>query len=347
MAIDNFTVLLMNYQLSIVNYQFKVLPLPLHITHDMSILLSFIIPAYNAEPYLKECLDSIGRLNMRGRGFEIIVVNDGSTDGTAELLEAYEKTHAELVVLSQENKGLSAARNAGVHQAKGKYVCFVDADDHIYAAQPPLDVLEKQEIDIVGVNILQKDGMGKRMPYRRYVPIYNKVYAPALQFMQDRNLMPCVVAYFFRREFFEQGNVFFTEGIYHEDEDFTVRAFAKAASFMALNVDWYERLLHPESITTTTDINKLQKKLRDLVKVLRGLDALAQSDPVLRTCMQYKLDYLAVDMLRLLLRQRHTHAFRGEIVGEMRKLGYFPLRWHNEWKYILFNAYTRAILCNV
>ena len=99
MAIDNFTVLLMNYQLSIVNYQFKVLPLPLHITHDMSILLSFIIPAYNAEPYLKECLDSIGRLNMRGRGFEIIVVNDGSTDGTAELLEAYEKTHAELCQL--------------------------------------------------------------------------------------------------------------------------------------------------------------------------------------------------------------------------------------------------------
>lgn len=335
---------MLNSQLSIVNCQFKSLPLSLHITHDMSILLSFIIPAYNAEPYLKECLDSIGRLNMRGRGFEIIVVNDGSTDGTAELLDAYGKTHAELVVLTQENRGLSAARNAGVRQAKGKYVCFVDADDHLYAAQPPLDVLEKQDIDIVGVNILQKDGMGKRMPYRRFVPLYNKVYAPARTFMKGRNLMPCVVAYFFRREFLEQGCLTFAEGIYHEDEDFTVRAFAKAASFMALNVDWYERLLHPESITTTTDIHKQQKKLRDLVEVLRKLDGLAQSNSELQTCMQYKLDYLAVDMLRLLLRQKHPKAFRQEMTSAMRTLGYFPLRWHWEWKHILFNCYTRMVL---
>lgn len=313
----------------------------------MSILLSFIIPAYNAEPYLKECLDSIGRLNMRGHGFEVIVVNDGSTDGTAELLTDYEKSHTGLVVLSQENRGLSAARNAGVRCAKGKYICFVDADDHIYAAQPPLDVLEGQDIDIVGVNILQMDGQGKRMPFRRYVPRYNQVYAPARAFMQGRNLMPCVWAYFFRRAFLEQENMAFTEGIYHEDEDFTVRAFAKAGFFMALNIDWYERLLHPESITTTKNVEKQQQRLRDLVKVLRGLDELAQSDPELKVCMQYKLDYLAVDMLRLLLRQRHTRKFQGEIVSAMHELRYFPLRWHSEWKYILFNLYTRAILCSV
>ena len=132
----------------------------------MSILLSFIIPAYNAGPYLKECLDSIYRLDMRGRGFEVIVVNDGSTDGTAELLEAYRKFHADLLVFTQENQGLSAARNAGMCQAKGKYICFVDADDHLFAARPPLDVLEKQDIDIVRVNVLQMDNAGKRVPFR-------------------------------------------------------------------------------------------------------------------------------------------------------------------------------------
>ena len=130
----------------------------------MNILLSFIIPAYNAEPYLRECLDSISRLNMRGRGYEVIVVNDGSTDGTAALLEAYGREHVEVTVISQENRGLSAARNAGMRGAKGKYVCFVDADDHLFAAQAPLDVLEGEEVDIVGVNVLQKDRQGKRMP---------------------------------------------------------------------------------------------------------------------------------------------------------------------------------------
>jgi glycosyltransferase involved in cell wall biosynthesis len=313
----------------------------------MSHLLSFIIPAFNAEPYLKECLDSIYRLDMRGRGLEVIVVNDGSTDGTAELLDAYMKTHANMMVLLQENLGLSAARNAGMRRAKGKYICFVDADDHLFAARPPMDVLEGQDMDILGVNILQKDRQGKRMPYRRYIPIYNKEYTPARAFMQGRNLMPCVVAYFFRREFLERGSLTFTENIYHEDEDFTVRAFVLADSFMALNVDWYERILHPESITTTTDVEKQQRRLRDLVRILQRLEGLAQSDPELRACMQYKLDYLAVDMLRLLLRQCHSKVFRGEIVGAMRSLGYFPLHWHHEWKHILFNLYTRISLCSV
>ena len=136
----------------------------------MRILISFIVPAYNVEPYLKECLDSIVRLNMRGQGWEIIVVNDGSTDGTAALLADYSKSHAEVSVITQENLGLSAARNVGMRHARGKYVCFVDADDHLYAAQPPLDVLEGKDIDIVGVNLLQMDGRGKRKPYRRYVP---------------------------------------------------------------------------------------------------------------------------------------------------------------------------------
>ena len=168
---------MMKYQSSIANYQLKVLPLPRHyLRTSMSILLSFIIPAYNAGSYLKECLDSIYRLDMRGRGFEVIVVNDGSTDGTAELLETYRKFHADLLVFTQENQGLSAARNAGMCQAKGKYICFVDADDHLFAARPPLDVLEKQDIDIVGVNVLQMDNAGKRVPFRRYTPIYNKIY---------------------------------------------------------------------------------------------------------------------------------------------------------------------------
>lgn len=313
----------------------------------MRILISFIVPAYNVEPYLKECLDSIVRLNMRGQGWEIIVVNDGSTDGTAALLADYSKSHAEVSVITQENLGLSAARNVGMRHARGKYVCFVDADDHLYAAQPPLDVLEGKDIDIVGVNLLQMDGRGKRKPYRRYVPEYGRLYEPARTFMQGRNLMPCVVGYLFRKEFLERRGLSFTEGIYHEDEDFTVRTFVRADSFMALNIDWYERILHSESITTTTDVEKRQKRLRDLVEVLRTLEGVAQSDTDLRSCMQYKLDYLSVDMLRLLLRQRHARAFRSEIVGAMRMLGYFPLHWHGEWKHILFNLYTRVILCNV
>ncbi len=309
----------------------------------MNILLSFIIPAYNAEPYLKECLDSIVRLDMRGRRHEIIVVNDGSTDGTADILREYVQEHTEVQVITQENRGLSAARNAGMQVAEGEYICFVDADDRLFAAKVPVEMLEKHQADIFSVNALQADYVGRRSPYRRYVPPY-ELLMPARLFMQGRNLMPCVWSYLWRTAFLREAQLSFVEGMYHEDEDFTPRAFAQAQTFMALKVDWYERRLHAESITTTANKTVQQQKIRDMVRALRHLEELAMDSSELRSCLQYKLDYLAVDTLRMLLRQHHSCTFRREIVKELKAMGYFPLRWHSEWKYVFFNIFTRLVL---
>lgn len=309
----------------------------------MNILLSFIIPAYNAEPYLKECLDSIARLDMRGRRHEIIVVNDGSTDGTADILREYVQEHTEVQVITQENRGLSAARNAGMQVAEGEYICFVDADDRLFAAKVPVEMLEKHQADIFSVNALQADYVGRRSPYRRYVPPY-ELLMPARLFMQGRNLMPCVWSYLWRTAFLRKAQLSFVEGMYHEDEDFTPRAFAQAQTFMALKVDWYERRLHAESITTTANKTVQQQKIRDMVRALWHLEELAMDSSELRSCLQYKLDYLAVDTLRMLLRQHHSCTFRREIVKELKAMGYFPLRWHSEWKYVFFNIFTRLVL---
>ena len=308
-----------------------------------NIFISFIIPAYNAEPYLKECLDSIYRLDTHGRAFEVIVVNDGSTDGTANLLADYQQGHAHLQVTIQENRGLGAARNVGMKRAQGEYLCFVDADDRLFAAKVPVEMMEKYQADIYGVNLYQTDFSGKRNPYRRYVPDYEKVMS-ARAFMQGRNLQPCAWGYLWRTTFLREHHLGFVEGMLHEDEEFTPHAFALADTFVALNIDWYERILRRESITTTADREKQQKRLRDMVKALQHLEALAQKDSKIRTSMQYKLDYLAVDTLRVLLRQRHPRTFRREITAALRQLGYFPLHWHNEWKYAFFNLYTRLIL---
>ena len=310
----------------------------------MEPLISFIIPAYNAAPYLEECLDSVYQQSAVGYYFEVIVVDDGSTDHTSSLLASYQQTHRDLNVVSQENLGRSRARTVGLQHAKGKYICFIDADDHLTGAPLPLNDMLEKEVDILSFNLFEVNEKGECLPFRRYFSPYYQVFSPAREFMRGRNLMPCVWAYFFRRAFLQEKHLTFMDGIYHEDEDFSVRAFAVADSFMALNLNWYERVLRKESITTTTDVEKQKKKLRDMVTVLEGLEALAQSDDELRGCMQYKLDYLAVDTLRILLRQKHKKVFRKEIVGRMRTIGYFPLRDHSEWKYTLFRYYTRMVL---
>lgn len=92
-------------------------------------LISVIVTAYNIEKYLPECLDSL--LAQTYRPMEIILVEDGSTDGTAQICDRYRRDHEEITVLHQKNAGPSAARNAGIAAAKGSYIGFVDGDDFV------------------------------------------------------------------------------------------------------------------------------------------------------------------------------------------------------------------------
>ena len=97
----------------------------------MAGLVSVIVPVYNVEPYLPRCLDSL--LDQTYEHIEIIVVNDGSTDGSGEICRAYAQRHAQIAYHAKENEGISATRNFGLERACGEYVMFVDSDDHIDA----------------------------------------------------------------------------------------------------------------------------------------------------------------------------------------------------------------------
>lgn len=95
----------------------------------MADLISVIVPVYNAERFLERCLDSI--LIQTHQNLEIIVVNDGSTDGSANIIDRYAEKDSRIITIHQKNAGVSAARNAGLRAAKGTYIGFVDGDDEI------------------------------------------------------------------------------------------------------------------------------------------------------------------------------------------------------------------------
>lgn len=100
-------------------------------------MISIIIPIYNAEPFIAECLDSV--LKQTYKNIEVLAVNDGSTDGSDVLLEAYSKRDSRLKVITKPNGGVSSARNSGLNQASGEFVTFIDADDYWTSA----NVLER------------------------------------------------------------------------------------------------------------------------------------------------------------------------------------------------------------
>ena len=110
--------------------------------------ISVIVPIFKTEAYLRRCLDSI--LNNTYRNLEIICINDGSPDNSGEILEEYQKHDPRIVVLEQENKGISAARNAGMDVAKGAFIAFIDSDDWIHPSyfQYLVQLQQETEADI-------------------------------------------------------------------------------------------------------------------------------------------------------------------------------------------------------
>jgi glycosyltransferase involved in cell wall biosynthesis len=90
-------------------------------------MINIIVPVYNTATYLPQCLDSL--VNQTYRDIEIICVNDGSTDNSPDILKAYAERDSRILVIHQENLGLSDARNKGLESARGEWVMFVDSDD--------------------------------------------------------------------------------------------------------------------------------------------------------------------------------------------------------------------------
>lgn len=93
------------------------------------VAISVLVPVYNVEDYLNECLKSIAEQTMND--YEVIIVNDGSTDKSLEICESFKKHDSRIQIISQENRGLAGARNTAIRAAKGEYVAFVDSDDKL------------------------------------------------------------------------------------------------------------------------------------------------------------------------------------------------------------------------
>ena len=113
--------------------------------------LSVVIPVYNVEDYIRDCVESIYRQEMDEEDFEVIIVNDGTRDRSMERIQDLIARHGNIIVINQTNQGLSAARNAGISAATGEYILMVDSDDLLVgnSLRPVLDKAVATKADIV------------------------------------------------------------------------------------------------------------------------------------------------------------------------------------------------------
>ena len=233
------------------------------------LFLSIIIPIYNVEPYIGRCIESIlSQITESVDSVEVIMVNDGTQDGSMDIVKLQISGSPFVTVINQENKGLSCARNAGLDLAKGKYVWFVDSDDWLLpeAVSRVIDVVRRCDgVDMIATRLLHHDEATGRESAENFPSMSART---GREYMFAGNLKGASQRYILRRQFLLDNNLRFLPGVYHEDGDFGIRMTYLAQSCYVLPDPVYVyRLRKTGSIMSS----RKQKMNTDLVAIYQGL----------------------------------------------------------------------------
>ena len=249
-------------------------------------MISLIVPVYNVEEYLEECLESIRKQTYQD--IEVILVNDGSIDGSQAICEHFCQTDKRFRLINQKNQGQSVARNHGVKESLGEYIMFVDSDDAV--KENIVEVLlsyMKADVDLVECNLVRnQEELHKNKPIRVIFEGNSTAAIIKCIALKEVNYSPCAKLY--RREIIEK--VPFLEGVIYEDVYTGINFLKNIRKMVVVDLTGYYYRFSPNS-TMTTSFNE---KNLDIFKVGNQLIASFQDDAYLLPYIGYFMFYLGV-----------------------------------------------------
>ena len=232
-------------------------------------LLSIIVPTYNVETYLANCLDSLVEQDLPTTVYEILVINDGSTDKSPEIAAAYEEKYEQIKVFNQENQGLSAARNQGLKLAKGQYVYFIDSDDYI--ARNTLDyalsMMQKHELDVLGLRVMNTAELDVKEA-KNYEVMNTEALriTDGITYIAENRYLNNAWWYIIRRDYLVESGLIFPVGRFVEDANFTAQLIAGSSRIARSTLDFYRYVIRPDSIMRKRSKEHTLKMIGDYEK---------------------------------------------------------------------------------
>lgn len=202
--------------------------------------LSFVIPVYNMQDYIGRCLDSLLNQNIPHSEYEIIVINDGSSDNSLLILSDFVENHSNIHLINQSNKGISATRNAGLKAASGKYIWHIDSDDWIIenCLKGLLEICETDDLDML--EVAPSVPTTSNFAVDVIINACSEIYS-GIELLINKKAVISAWAYIVKRDFLVRSNLQFLTGILNEDNEFTPRAlyFAQKVRLMHFSVYHY------------------------------------------------------------------------------------------------------------
>jgi glycosyltransferase involved in cell wall biosynthesis len=245
-------------------------------------LVSIIIPTYNVEQYVEECIESV--LAQSYSNIEIIIIDDYSTDVTPKLINAY--SDRAIVLFNESNRGQGFSRNKGMDLAKGKYILFVDSDDWIEekTVEELVFSAEKAQSDIVryngtsfveGNNNVREESLYDFGDKLKEGYIYEKEELLTVN-KKSFSASPCL--FLLNAKIVKENNIQFPEGILHEDEYFTTMVFAQSKKMTFVNKNFYHRRYRSSSTMTEITPRHKRKSFDSYMEVFKLLEKEYLSD---------------------------------------------------------------------
>ncbi len=235
--------------------------------------VSIIIPVYNVEKYLRNNLTSV--TNQTLKDIEIICINDGSKDSSFDIIQEFAQKDSRIVVINQENEGLSAARNTGIERATGEYIAFLDSDDYV-----DLDYYEKlyttaieHNAEISAAGIIRKYSETKEKYRIKYDTVEETTDVVEMFELSNIKRYPSCWNRIYKKELIDRTNLRFNEGKCYEDAAFSIRALNNCKKFVTVPKVIYYYIVNNNSIVKTklTEKKKADKLFaeRDRLKYVK------------------------------------------------------------------------------
>lgn len=297
-------------------------------------LVSFVLTYYNQPvKMLKECLDSILVLSLRPYEREIIIVDDGSDTCPMNELMKYGD---DIIYIRQKNKGLSEARNMGLHIATGAYFHFIDADDLLNQAsyEHCLDLIRYQKPEMVLFDFSRRPTHGSTFEDSQIMT--------GTEYLKKHNIHGTAWGYIFSRSIL--GGLRFTPSIYHEDEEFTPKLLLQANRICCTNAKAYIYRQHKNTITSKKDKRSKVKRLTDSLYVIQTLHKHSSTLPHHeQQALQRRIDQLTMDYIYNVIIQTRSRHYLDRKLNILRREGLYPLPDRNyTTKYKWFRRLTNS-----
>ena len=292
--------------------------------------LSIIVPLYNSAKYLPKCLDSLVTQDIPLDSYEIILVNDGSPDNSLQIAKQYANTYPNILVLTQENKGTSGARNTGIRHASGKYLYFVDPDDYILenSLSAALKKMEDESLDVLRFGYMEVDeNYAPTQSGKHAVHIdYSSAIMDGYSFMASRLGTSCFVwTYIFKTSPIKDNGILFIEGDYFDDTPWLPRVMAKARRVNSMDYIRHYYLIRSDSLVQSKSENAIKQKINGLYFVINELIRQKGVTTNENGIKWYDM-MISVSVVTLLtLVGKYEYNNRKEYINKLKKFDIFPI----------------------